>query len=139
MFGIGVSVEGLDVAFAEELEAVGEALGIGKRGTFAIGAEKEGLKEEEKFPEGVGCCFMGRGIFDVIVWWESRLEESFEEGMSCLVKGDFVVAFKVWVEIVAEGGGVMLRRLSQVRAGVQLESGKKDSRMAELVSAWEWE
>ncbi len=69
-----------------------------------IGAEKEGLKEEEKFPEGVGCCFMGRGIFDVIVWRESRLEESFEEGVSCLVKGDFVVAFKVWVEIVAEGG-----------------------------------
>jgi hypothetical protein len=25
-FGIGVSVEGLDVAFAEELEVVGEAL-----------------------------------------------------------------------------------------------------------------
>jgi hypothetical protein len=40
VFCIGVSVEGLDVAFAEELEAVGEALGIGEGGTFAIGAEK---------------------------------------------------------------------------------------------------
>jgi hypothetical protein len=47
---------------------------------------------------------MGRGVFNVIVWRESRLEESFEEGVSCLVKGDFVVAFKVWVEIVAKGG-----------------------------------
>jgi hypothetical protein len=35
-----VSVEGLDVTFVEELEAVGEALGIGKGGTFTIGAEK---------------------------------------------------------------------------------------------------
>jgi hypothetical protein len=40
VFCIGVSVEGLDVAFAEELEVVGEALGIGEGGTFAIGAEK---------------------------------------------------------------------------------------------------
>jgi hypothetical protein len=47
---------------------------------------------------------MGRGIFDVIMWRESGLEESFEEGVSCLVKGDFVIAFEVWVEIVAEGG-----------------------------------
>jgi hypothetical protein len=83
---------------------------------------------------------MGRGIFDVIMWRESGLEESFEEGVSCLVKGDFVIVFEVWVEIVAEGGGgVMSRRLSQVRAGVQLESGKRDSRMAELVSVREWE
>jgi hypothetical protein len=40
VFCIGVSVEGLDVTFAEELKAVGEALGIGERGTFAIGAEE---------------------------------------------------------------------------------------------------
>jgi hypothetical protein len=47
---------------------------------------------------------VGRGVIDVIVWQESRLEESFEEGVGCLVKGGFVVAFKVWVEIVAKGG-----------------------------------
>jgi hypothetical protein len=40
VFCIGASVEGLDVTFAEELEVVGEALGIGEGGTFAIGAEK---------------------------------------------------------------------------------------------------
>jgi hypothetical protein len=40
VFCIGMCVEGLDVAFAEELEGVGEALGIGEGGTFAIGAEK---------------------------------------------------------------------------------------------------
>jgi hypothetical protein len=33
----------------------------------------------------------------------------------------------------------MSRRLSQVRAGVQLESGKRDARMAELVWVREWE
>ena len=34
----------------------------------------------------------------------SGLEEGFEEGVGCLVKGGFVIAFEVWVEIVAEGG-----------------------------------
>jgi hypothetical protein len=62
------------------------------------------LEEEEKFPEGVGCCFVGRGVFDVVVWRERRSEDSFEEGVGCLVKGGFVIAFKVWVEVVAEGG-----------------------------------
>jgi hypothetical protein len=41
-----MSVERLDVAFAEELEAVGEALGIGKGGTFTIYALCTKTKEE---------------------------------------------------------------------------------------------
>jgi hypothetical protein len=38
-----------------------------------MGAEEEGLEEEEEFPEGVGCSFVGRGVIDVIVWRESGL------------------------------------------------------------------
>jgi hypothetical protein len=38
-----------------------------------MGAEEEGLEEEEEFPEGVRCSFVGRGIIDVIVWRESGL------------------------------------------------------------------
>jgi hypothetical protein len=56
-----MSVEGLDVTFVEELAVVGEALGVGEGSAFAMGAEKDGLEEEEEFPESVGCCFMGRG------------------------------------------------------------------------------
>jgi hypothetical protein len=69
---VGMGIEWLEVPSGEEKEAAAKARTVGGAAGFLVGAEKEGLEENEELEEGVWRGFVcGVGVEEVIRGWAS--------------------------------------------------------------------
>jgi hypothetical protein len=124
---VGMGIEGLEVPSGKEEETVAKAHVVGGAAGFLVGAEKEGLEEDNEFEEGIWAGFVGGVRVEV---------DGGDDGVVVVGKEFAVIGVEVMVAVAAEGWRLELKSVKPLEGGrgsgvINVEGGGEDGGVGE--------